>query len=63
MIFFIDLLRALAMALITNSHYTGVYPTDLVASGVVLGDVLFFAVSGFCLSNISFRFTSGISKE
>lgn len=56
MIFFIDFLRALAMALITNSHYTGVYPTDLIANGGLLGDVLFFAVSGFCLSNIKLPF-------
>lgn len=52
MIFFINLLRLLAMCLITNSHYRGVYPTDLIANGGLLGDVLFFAVSGFCLSNI-----------
>lgn len=56
MIFFIDLLRALAMCLITNSHYTGVYPTDLIANGGLLGDVIFFAVSGFCLSNIKLPF-------
>lgn len=56
MIFFINLLRFLAMALITNSHYTGVYPTDLIANGGLLGDVIFFAVSGFCLSNIKLPF-------
>lgn len=56
MIFFIDFLRALAMALITNSHYTGVYPSDLIANGGLLGDVLFFAVSGFCLYNIKLPF-------
>ena len=56
MIFFIDFLRALAMALITNSHYTGVYPTDLIANGGLLGDVIFFAVSGFCLANIKLPF-------
>ena len=36
---------------ITNSHYTGVYPTDLIANGGLFGDVLFFAVSGFCLAS------------
>lgn len=56
MIFFIDFLRALAMALITNSHYVGVYPTDVIANGGLLGDVIFFAVSGFCLSNIKLPF-------
>lgn len=48
---FIVLVRALAAVLITNSHYIGVYPTDLIANGGLLGDVLFFAVSGFCLAN------------
>ncbi len=49
--FFIVLIRALAAIVITNSHYTGVYPTDLIANGGLLGDVLFFAVSGFCLAS------------
>ena len=48
---FIVLIRALAALVITNSHYTGVYPTDLIANGGLLGDVLFFAVSGFCLAS------------
>lgn len=56
MIFFINFLRALAMCLITNSHYVGVYPTDLIANGGLLGDVIFFAVSGFCLSNPKLSF-------
>lgn len=50
------LMRALAAIVITNSHYTGVYPTDLIANGGLLGDVLFFAVSGFCLANTSGAF-------
>lgn len=48
---FIVLIRAIAAVIITNSHYTGVYPTDLIANGGLLGDVLFFAVSGYCLAN------------
>ena len=56
MITFITWLRALAAIIITNSHYTGIYPTDLIANGGLLGDVIFFAVSGFCLSNIKLRF-------
>ena len=47
---FIVVIRALAAVVITNSHYTGVYPTDFIANGGLLGDVLFFAVSGFCLA-------------
>lgn len=56
MIFYITVLRALAAIIITNSHYGGVYPTDLIANGGLLGDVIFFAVSGFCLTNIKQKF-------
>ena len=56
MIFCITVLRALAAILITNSHYTGVYPTDIIANGELLGDVIFFAVSGFCLYNVKIGF-------
>lgn len=52
MIFFITFLRALAACFITNAHYVGIYPTDLIANGGLIGDVLFFAVSGYCLYNI-----------
>ena len=48
---FIVLMRAIAAIIITNSHYTGVYPTDLIANGGLLGDVLFFSISGFCLAS------------
>lgn len=54
MIFFITFLRAIAACIITNAHYTGIYPTDLIANGGLLGDVLFFAVSGYCLYNVKF---------
>ena len=54
MVFFINVLRALAACLITNAHYTGIYPTDLIANGGLLGDVLFFAVSGYCLANVKY---------
>lgn len=53
---FIVLMRALAAIVITNAHYTGVYPTDLIANGGLLGDVLFFTVSGFCLANTNGKF-------
>ena len=33
MICFITFLRAIASCLITNAHYTGIYPTDLIANG------------------------------
>lgn len=52
LIFFITFLRALAACFITNAHYTGIYPTDMIANGGLIGDVLFFAVSGYCLYNV-----------
>ncbi|MBQ0099636.1 MAG: acyltransferase family protein, partial [Firmicutes bacterium] len=63
MIFFITFLRFLAACLITNSHYTGVYPTDIIANGGLLGDVLFFAVSGYCLANVKKSFPSWYWKR
>ena len=63
MIFFITFLRALAACLITNAHYTGIYPTDLIANGGLLGDVLFFAVSGYCLFHVKYPFSvSGFGR-
>lgn len=46
---FVCWLRVLAAALITNAHYEEVYPLSILANGGLLGDVLFFALSGFCL--------------
>lgn len=63
MIFYITVLRALASILITNSHYVGVYPLELIANGGLLGDILFFAISGFCLYNIRDKFVKWYSKR
>lgn len=63
MITFINWLRALAAVFITNSHYEGIYPIDLLANGGLIGDVLFFAVSGFCLCNIKLRFDKWYLKR
>ncbi len=63
MIFFITCLRALAAIVITNSHYTGVYPTDLIANGGLLGDIVFFAVSGYCLFNVKGSFPKWYGKR
>lgn len=63
LVFFITVLRALATCLITNSHYTGVYPTDLIANGGLIGDILFFAVSGYCLYNIRLSFPRWYGKR
>lgn len=63
MIFFITVLRALAAIIITNAHYTGVYPSDIIANGGLWGDVIFFAVSGFCLVNVKQKFGVWYSKR
>lgn len=63
MYMFIILLRAIAACLITNSHYTNVYPISALASGGLLGDVIFFAVSGFCLANINSNFFVWMKKR
>ena len=54
MVFFITFLRALAACCITNAHYTGIYPTDIIANGGLIGDIIFFAVSGYCLYIIKY---------
>lgn len=58
MIFFITFLRAMAACFITNAHYTGIYPTDLIANGGLIGDVLFFAVSGYCLYTVKYELSA-----
>lgn len=40
--FFATVLSAIAACLITNAHYSGVYPVEMMASGGLLGDVIFF---------------------
>lgn len=49
-VYSIIVLRVIAACLITNTHYNNVYPSDKFAVGGLLGDVLFFAVSGFCFA-------------
>ena len=63
MVFYITVLKALAACLITNAHYTGIYPTDLIANGGLIGDVVFFAVSGYCLTNIKMKFPRWYGKR
>lgn len=61
--YFITLLRAFAAIIITNAHYTGIYPSDLIANGGLLGDVIFFSVSGFCLASPRFSFGKWYAKR
>lgn len=63
MITFITWLRCLAAILITNAHYTGIYPIDLIANGGLIGDIVFFCVSGYCLTNLRTGFTKWYRKR
>ena len=56
MYYFIHYLRSLATILITNSHYGQIWPIDDLAAGGLLGNILFFAASGFCLFNVKENF-------
>lgn len=62
-VLFIVFLRALATCLITNSHYAGIYPSNIIAKGGLLGDVIFFAVSGYCLLNVKKSFPLWYGKR
>ncbi|MFR5876141.1 MAG: acyltransferase family protein [Eubacterium sp.] len=63
MIFFINFLKALAACLITNAHYEGVYPVDIIANGGLIGDILFFCCSGYCLYNVKLNFFKWYPKR
>ena len=60
---FIVVLRALSAMIITNAHYTHVYPMEIFANGGLLGDVLFFSISGFCLAHINTSFGSWFKRR
>lgn len=51
----IAILRVLATALITNTHLNDVWPSESLAVGGLLGDVLFFMISGYCLVDSKFK--------
>lgn len=57
MYLFIDMLKVIAAICITNSHFANVWPISAIASGGMLGNVLFFAISGFGLyrSNLELK--------
>ncbi len=52
MICFIEYLRAIATALVANSHFKGVYPNDIFSFGGGFGLALFYMISGYVLSEI-----------
>lgn len=48
---FIAVMRVVATILITNTHFGKIWPMPQLAVGGLIGDLLFFVVSGFCLAN------------
>lgn len=60
---FINIVRALATCLITNSHFSPIYTYDIIAKGGALGNSLFFLATGFCLANCNGGFRSWYSKR
>lgn len=60
---FIVYLRAICAMIITNAHYEEIYPVSIIANGGLLGDVLFFAISGYCLYNIKTNFVKWYGKR
>ena len=48
---FINLLKAFAAVMITNSHMGDLYPLSFLSVGGAIGNTIFFLVSGFCISN------------
>jgi len=63
MYYFINYFRAIATVLITNSHYAGIWPIADLAAGGLLGNILFFAASGFCLYNVRESFPKWYLKR
>ena len=60
MITFIAFLRALAACLITNAHYTGIYPTDLIANGGLMGMLYSLQYQVFAYIMCVFLFLNGM---
>lgn len=53
----------MAVILITNSHFAGVMPTDMLSHGGMLGNIIFFAMSGYCLFQIKDNFIMWYGKR
>ena len=60
---FVDVLRAIATIIITNSHFSPIYMSSTFAKGGAFGNSLFFLISGFCLFNIDEPFKKWYPKR
>lgn len=60
---FIEIVRALATCLITNSHFSPIYTYDILAKGGAFGNSLFFLATGFCLAECRNNFPEWYRKR
>lgn len=60
---FVYYVKSIATILITNSHYGEIWPSSAMAVGGLLGNVLFFAISGFCLFEVKGGFLKWYGKR
>ncbi len=63
MLEFINYLKLAATLLITNSHFGDIWPVSAMASGGLLGNIIFLAVSGYLLFNIKDNFPRWFLKR
>lgn len=62
-VYSVVMLKLIATILITNAHYENIYPIPTIASGGMLGNVLFMFVSGYLLVNVSTSFFKWIFRR
>lgn len=63
MLNFVNYLKLIAAILITNSHFGKVWPVSSMATGGLLGNVIFLAVSGYLLYNVKLKFPKWFLKR
>jgi peptidoglycan/LPS O-acetylase OafA/YrhL len=56
--FNLNLLRAIGILLVTNSHFDALYPDPRMGTGGAFGNAIFFALSGYGLA-FSYRNRGG----
>ena len=60
---FVNWLKVIAAILITNSHFSSIWPNPQLATGGMLGNVLFMAVTGFLLFGANKKFPTWFGKR
>lgn len=59
----VDIVKTLAILLVINSHFDGIYPIPALGTGGALGVGLFFIVSGFCLCPVKGSFGTWVGRR